>query len=150
MTWLMSQTMSTIPPSPRSRCMLGTKELTKNMKITTASTDTHFTKSTLSVILCCGGTKDKNGQGTRPARGAAAQLSNTSLGKITFHWIKHSQVRPKKKKKTFFWSSWMFCSQFLSSWEISLSNTFYVMFKYIVIILSWMEWHEVRQPFLTP
>lgn len=35
--------------------MLGTKELTKNMKITTARTDTHFTSRTLSVILCCGG-----------------------------------------------------------------------------------------------
>lgn len=42
---------------PRSRWMLGTKEFTKNMKITTPRTDTHFTKSTLSVILCCGGEK---------------------------------------------------------------------------------------------
>lgn len=42
---------------PRSRWMLGTKEFTKNMKITTVRTDTHFTKRTLSVILCCGGEK---------------------------------------------------------------------------------------------
>lgn len=44
-----------VPHSPRSRWMLGTKEFTKNMKITTLRTDTHFTRSTLSVILCCWG-----------------------------------------------------------------------------------------------
>ena len=45
----------TAPHSPRSRWMLGTKEFTKNIKMTTLRTDTHFTRSTLSVILCCWG-----------------------------------------------------------------------------------------------
>lgn len=46
---------------PRSRCMAGTKEFRKNMKMTTPRTVRHFTKRTLSVILCCKKqTKKKN------------------------------------------------------------------------------------------
>lgn len=49
----------TEPRSPRSRWMLGTKELTKNMKITTPRTDTHFTRRALSLIRCCRGESRK-------------------------------------------------------------------------------------------
>lgn len=45
--------------------MLGTKELTKNMNMTTARTDTHFTKRTLSVILCCRRAGGKMGRGEK-------------------------------------------------------------------------------------
>lgn len=54
MTW-----MVLMKNSPRSRWMLGTKELRKKTKITTARTETHFTNRTLSVILCCGSSNGK-------------------------------------------------------------------------------------------
>lgn len=38
---------------PRSRCMAGTKEFRKNIKMTTPRTVKHLTRRILSVILCC-------------------------------------------------------------------------------------------------
>lgn len=70
---------------PKSRWMLGTKELTKNMNMTTARTDTHFTKRTLSVILCCmgagerGEVEEKRDEEEEERRKTASFLSHNCL-----------------------------------------------------------------------
>lgn len=115
--------------------MLGTKELRKNMKITTPRTDTHFTSRTLSVILCCRGGKCSFCEWWKSwcyHKNDRICLKRTFkdwtyfITEITSmhqsQWLR-KMCEVKESKPTFFCSSWMFCSQFLSSWEICLSDT---------------------------
>lgn len=127
---------------PRSRWMLGMKELRKNMKITAPRTDIHFTKRTLSVILCCGAEKQIISECRKSNRYHVSdsiclkkRLKNKAnfITEITSMYHSHRcwGLWGKVWKPTFFCSSWIFCSQFLSSCEICLSDA--VTFNLILI-----------------